>query len=42
MGDKSPKALKKKSSHDQAKTKKARKKEKHADLVQKSATSMKK
>jgi hypothetical protein len=42
MGDKSPKAIKKKSSHEQAKTKKAKKQEKHTALTQKSSTNIKK
>jgi len=41
MGDKSPKAIKKKSSHEQSKTKNARRKEKHAALVQKPTTFIK-
>jgi hypothetical protein len=42
MGDKSPKAIRKKSLHEQAKTKKERKKEKHAALHQQSTAINKK
>jgi len=41
MGDKSPKAIRKKSVHEQSKTKKAKKKEKHAALFQQSAPALK-
>jgi len=41
MGDKSPKAIKKKSAHEQTKTKKATRKEKHSMLVQQSTVTIK-
>lgn len=41
MGDKSPKAIKKKSAHEQTKTKKAKRKEKHSVLFQQSTVPIK-
>jgi hypothetical protein len=40
MGDKSPKAIKKMSAHEQTKTKKAKKKEKHSALFQQSTATI--
>ena len=41
MGDKSPKAIKKKTAHEQSKTKRIKKKEKHLALTQRSEMAMK-